>query len=334
MSIDGEAATPVAGPRCSQLAADLGEPLAGTAPVAQGWLVIEQPGPWGRAALLESRLPEGVGTALTQHAADSGTTVVLVRRPGRSADADAATGGVSRRFWVAHTSPGGVFMRGGDVDDVRDLLTIDLRAVARGELPPMGRRDAEPLLLVCTNAKRDACCALLGRPLAADLSAAVAAPDRVWESSHLGGHRFAPTALLLPWGTVHGGLDLTRASALLDEAAQGRLLLNGYRGRTALRRWMQAAEIAVRESEGILELHALQTLRVTPTGTVVPPPTGVPSTPAPDAGEAEVRHVDGRTWRVAVRRATLPARPESCGADPVESDTFLAGAPEPAPAWR
>ena len=32
-------------------------------------------------------------------------------------------------------------------------------------------------------------------------------PDEVWECTHLGGHRFAPTALVLPTGYSYGRLD-------------------------------------------------------------------------------------------------------------------------------
>ena len=42
--------------RCSFAADERGDPLAGTASPALGFLLIEQPGPWGRLALTDSRL--------------------------------------------------------------------------------------------------------------------------------------------------------------------------------------------------------------------------------------------------------------------------------------
>jgi hypothetical protein len=33
---------------CSDISSALSEPLAGTAPEAACWVVLEQPGPWGR----------------------------------------------------------------------------------------------------------------------------------------------------------------------------------------------------------------------------------------------------------------------------------------------
>ncbi len=262
----------------------------------------------------------------------TGTTVLLARKPGRAAAPVDA--GPARRFWLAHTTPGGVRMRSGVVDDVRDLLELDLRATARGELPPLGRKTTEPLLLVCANAKRDACCALLGRPLAAELAADPALADVVWESSHLGGHRFAPTSLLLPWGTSYGRVDHSGISAALEEARAGRASLMGYRGRTALRRWLQAAEIAVREAEGVDGIDDLSVLRVTPSGMVVPAPVGTPKAAAPEPAEAEVRHADGRAWRVTVTRSVIPPRPESCGGELVAGESYATSWPVALPPWR
>ena len=69
----------------------------------------------------------------------------------------------------------------------------------------------EPLLFLCTNGGRDRCCALFGRGLFDEL-----ADPRVWECSHLSGHRFAPTAVRLPDLTVFGRLDPATAREALD----------------------------------------------------------------------------------------------------------------------
>ena len=86
------------------------------------------------------------------------------------------------------------------------------------ELPTAAARPGDPLpgvpappaLLVCTHAERDPCCGTDGRALV-DALAAAGVPD-VWECSHLGGHRFAATALVLPTGYLYGHLDSTARS--------------------------------------------------------------------------------------------------------------------------
>ena len=319
--------------RCSTLARAAGEPLAGSAPRARAWLVLEQPGPYGFSALTTSHLPEPVRAVLGALPKDSGTTVVLARRVGRHADDHVVTG--PRRFWFAHVSPGGVRMRSGLIDDA-ELLRPDLAdvltAASRGELPPWGTRGTDPLLLVCTNARRDICCALEGRPVAESLAADPAYAARVLEVSHLGGHRFAPTALLLPSGHAFGRLDAASARAVLDGATDGEMGAPAHhRGRTSLPQPAQAAETAVRAATGIRGLDDLDALRVVDGRAV---PAGLRWSGEDGIAEVEVRHRDGRAWRVEVVRTTLPEpKPESCGKAAVDAHVWVAGAPERLPDW-
>ncbi|HEY1135329.1 MAG TPA: hypothetical protein VGE77_12220, partial [Nocardioides sp.] len=50
--------------RCTALSAAAGEDQAGTAPTEGTWLLVEQPGAWGRKALRESDLPAEVAALL------------------------------------------------------------------------------------------------------------------------------------------------------------------------------------------------------------------------------------------------------------------------------
>lgn len=325
---------PAADARCSVLSAEVDEPLIGSAPRARAWLVLEQPGPYGFSALTESHLPEEVRAALGGLPKTSGTTVLLARQVGRHADDH--TQSRERRFWFAHTSPGGVRMRTGILDDA-DLLRPDLAELlagaARGELPPWGARSTEPLLLVCTNARRDICCATVGRPVAEALAADPAYAGSVLEVSHLGGHRFSPTALLLPSGHAFGRLDIASAREVLDRARDGRLGAPAtYRGRTALAQPAQVAELAVRSAESVWGLDELDVLRRVDDKAVP-----VPLRWGDDVErlEAEVRHVDGRAWTVALEPGTLAEiRPESCGKSAVPAVVWRAGQPMATTAWR
>jgi hypothetical protein len=318
--------------RCSTLSQD--EPLIGTAPRARAWLVLEQPGPYGFHALTESHLPERVRTALGALPKDSGTTVLLARRVGRHADTHDDAG--SRRFWFAHSYPGGVRMRAGRLEDA-DLLRPDLAdtlaTAADGPLPPWGTTTREALLLICSNSRRDICCAVKGRPVAEALAADPGYSARVLEVSHLGGHRFSPTALLLPWGHCFGRLDADAARAVLDAADRGRLApLHHHRGRASASQPAQVAAHAVRLREGIDGLDDLDALRRIGERAV---PAGLRWQGDDDGvAEVEVRHRDGRSWHVVVRRTTLtPARPESCGKASVEPHVWRADPPVTVAGW-
>ena len=92
---------------------------------------------------------------------------------------------------------------------------------------------------MCTNGKRDQCCAVRGRPVAAAVSTAT--DWDTFECSHLGGHRFAATVLLLPSGDMFGWLDPESAPKILQRFDAGQLVLSHYRGRCGQPIAVQAA---------------------------------------------------------------------------------------------
>ncbi|MGH3326450.1 MAG: sucrase ferredoxin [Streptomycetales bacterium] len=297
---------------CSRRSRELGESLVGTAPVARTWLLLEQPGPWGRKALAESHLDRALGARLAAAAEQAGVRVLLIRRPGRHPDLHLPR---PRQVYVAHTSPRASRLTGLTVDDPKVLLDLDFPALARGVAPRDGgtgaraaRAEPEPLFLICTNARRDRCCALLGRPAASALAQRYG--SRVWESTHLGGHRFAPTGLLLPYGLAYGRLSAESARMAVEASRAGRVELHGYRGRSTWERPGQAAEIAVRRLTGVVALDALDVRTIRTAG----------------AGgyHVEVTHVDGRSWRVQLRlRTGLDVRPESCDVHPTHPESYV-----------
>lgn len=304
------------------------EPLAGTAPQRRVWLIIEQPGAWGQDALRESELPAGFGAELADTVTDPEIGIALARRPDLASHERRSTR--RRRLWLAHTSPGGVRMRAGSLDDIRDVLRWDWAAIKRGELPPVGRRSADPALFICTNGKKDLSCALLAREIVDELRPDPELTGQVYESSHLTGHRFAPTALLLPWGYVYGRLDVPLTRELLSRAWSGQLLNSNLRGRTCLPAWAQAAEIGVRNAEGIESVDALDVV-------VLRNERTLPWTIASEimAGDGiEVRHADGRSWQVSVEQVQLAPRMVSCGKDPEPGKSWQVSAVTAADRWH
>ncbi|MEU0411608.1 sucrase ferredoxin [Streptomyces griseorubiginosus] len=286
---------------CTTVSHDLDEPVSGTAATARTWLLLEQPGPWGAKALTSSHLDPALGRALEAAAKDTGVRVALIRRPGRHADSGTPT---VRQVYAAHTTPGNVWLHGARTHDPRDLLDLDLAALGRGDHTTFdsalrGRpHTGDPLALVCTNGKRDRCCALLGRPLAAELAAS--GVEGVWEVTHLGGHRFSPTLLVLPYGYAYGRAEAHTVKQVLHSVQEGRIVVEGCRGNSAWERPGQAAELAVRTTVGEYAAEAL---------TVVRTDGGAPH------WEVTVAHADGRHWLVLVAQtASLPPRAESCGA--------------------
>ncbi|MGP4016307.1 sucrase ferredoxin [Saccharopolyspora sp. 5N708] len=290
---------------CAGLSEAFAEPLAGTAAVARSWLCLEQRGPWGYNALVQSHLDRELGRALAARGEQHRVRVQLIRHPGRHAD---RSGDRPRRVFLAHTGPGASWLRETTITDPAELLDLDFARIAAGHHDDWGHPVTDPLLLVCTNGRRDRCCALLGRELINELAGRH--DGAIWECSHIGGHRFAPAAVLLPSGYTYGRLTAQTADAVLSCAAAGKVVLDNCRGRSSWTRAGQTAELAVREHIGE---YLVDALRVT--------------SEAEETEQIAVTHQDGRRWQVAVRPRELdPPRANSCGKAAIRPTAFVAEA--------
>ena len=213
--------------RCSFAAEARGDPLVATAPHAEGFLLIEEEGAWGRDALRDCRLDPEVTAALRDWASRSSLRMLLIRPPERSRSPR------GRRWAVVDSRPGSESIRWGALDTERDLLDIP-----HGRAPT--ERLDEPWYLVCTHGRHDVCCALKGRPTAAALAAL--RPGAVWHCSHVGGDRFAANVLVLPHGLYYGRVLPQDGPSLIAAQERGEVMIELLRGRTMLTVQRQAAQ--------------------------------------------------------------------------------------------
>ena len=223
---------------CSLRAERRGESMLGTAFETPRLLLVEQPGPWGAAALRESRFDPRVAEALEDAAKHEDVRVQVVRSPGRHRTND------SRTWMFADCRDGQAGLRWGSFAADADLLDLPLDGSA-------GTPDPDPLYLVCVHGSRDRCCAERGRSVAAALAAL--RPGRVWESSHLGGHRFAANVLALPAGLLYGRVLASDAALFVDATEADEVLARSVRGQVGVPAVAQAAlafgyeQLALRE---------------------------------------------------------------------------------------
>ncbi len=293
---DAELQDPAAqGPRCSDAARERRDPMLGTAPTQRRFLLVEQESGWAYDGFPSTPLPDDVKAEVLERAAALDVRVMLIRRPGRQSSSVC----YMRSWCVVDTqAPRGHRVTWGTFAYPAELLAgLDrLEQLARWEEEgtdpastgvPGG--DDEPLVLVCTHGRKDVCCALRGRPVAA--ATAERRPEQTWECSHTGGDRFAANIVLLPDGATYGGLDVDLAGRVLEAHEQGRPETAYLRGAAGRPRPVQAAVVAVHDQLGPL-----------PWGSVVPTSTE-PLDPAEgDAAATRVRLRldDGREVEVDV----------------------------------
>lgn len=216
--------------------------MLGTAAPAGGFLLIEQPGGWGRQALTQSGLDREVGRAVSDRAIVRGLRAMLIRRPGRHAPP-------KRRRWALVSSRAGRELAWwGDFGADEELLGLPLDGT-------VGEPSYDPFFLVCTHGRHDTCCAVEGRPVAAALRRL--RPGAVWECSHVGGDRFAANVVAMPHGVYYGRVGVSDAAALVEAHDRGEVLPHLLRGRSTTVPAAQAALAHVAGQLGVVGLDAL-----------------------------------------------------------------------------
>jgi hypothetical protein len=277
-------------------------------------VLFEQPGPWGYRALGESRLDPVVAGHLRRARRRLGVRVLLIRRPDRPL---LPGGPAGRHLFLIHSGPGRPWIRHLALAEPAEIEAVDLEPLGRGAPPDAGEPWPGPLFLVCTNGRRDPCCAERGRPLAGRL--AEARPDDTWECTHIGGDRFAATLVAFPHGIYYGRVEPQHGVRIAEAYAAARIDLSAFRGRSCMPFAAQAADAHLRRAHG---LDGVDDLRL----------TGVRDRGARTL-EARFASADGRFFAAVVRVSDrAPARPFTCrSAEPAsppayEVEEIVAGA--------
>lgn len=224
--------------RCAGFARSENLVPAGTAGSTRGFAVVELPLPWPR----EITDHPAVAPARAALAASGVRVQALVPGPASTPQ---------RRHLLWLTRPPGGFDRytatpltvtDADLPGALERLAAvagddpaaalgDPAAGAGSSESPIGPHDRH--VLVCAHGRRDACCGRFGTRLSAALPG-LGAGVHLWRTSHTGGHRFAPTALLLPEGTAWAYLDVDTLSAIADRTLGPDIAARLYRGCTGL----------------------------------------------------------------------------------------------------
>ena len=210
--------------RCSAWARDVELSPIATVGSYRGYLLVESPLPWPKdvgeiPALsgLSARLgPAGIRLqALVPESPEAAQTdyrVVL-----HASDPAAAGFGGYHRLQT---------QVGSSVENAVDRLLAAADDPVASTLSNPGTD-----LLVCTHGRRDVCCGSRGTDLALRLAAGgVPAGVRLARTSHTGGHRFAPTFLVLPQGTGWAFAEVDLVYRVLDRSVPFTEVAAHYRG--------------------------------------------------------------------------------------------------------
>lgn len=218
---------------CAEQSRQSGVDIVGTASEHQVYVAIECPPPWESYDLDSKGIPEdlrALGEEIyddydryqtrfllihnDQFSQENLTRTLVFRKP-----SGFATAYEKQEFHLE------------SIDEVAPLV----RQVVMGE-----PGDATPVevpsrdLLVCTHGSRDRCCSRFGAPIYHQARKLVAElgleHTRIWQSSHIGGHRMAPTAIDFPSARYYGYLDADSLKSVLTHSGDIHCLETIYRG--------------------------------------------------------------------------------------------------------
>ena len=196
------------------------ESLHATASRVDTWILIEYRGLWAHDAVDGSTLSGALKAHLVaERVRLPHARILFVRRSERRS-------GDGLLAFFARSTPSERELRCIELERHDDLIGLDLATA--------GRSVDHPLFLVCTHGKHDRCCAKFGRPLY-DAVREQVEDGWVWQSSHVGGDRFAGNVVVLDDGVYYGRVEPSDAWPVVEAALERRVHLPLYRGRSCLR---------------------------------------------------------------------------------------------------
>ncbi|MCU1352170.1 MAG: Sucraseferredoxin family protein [Acidimicrobiales bacterium] len=202
-----------AGVRCAAWARGEGVLPIGTAGTYDGYLLVDLALPWSRDVSEAIEL-----TAVVRRAAELRIRIqaTVPRQP------------ATRRVTLYRRPPGEPFLAMEWTH--RTVAPASLAADALSLLDHGETRAGGSHVLVCTHGRRDTCCGSLGTRLVSDLESSFADPIRVSRTSHTGGHRFAPTFIVLPEATCWAYADLDLVDRVVNRRGPIEDVVDRYRG--------------------------------------------------------------------------------------------------------
>lgn len=292
---------------CAEESRAFDESLAGTFKPADTFFLIESNlpdyGGWGGGAVKAAGNSGEFAPILRHLQMTPRAKILFIRRPQ----------GDAKNFYIALTNQTDPKIYHVALADYSDLLKLDIASLTEEGAPRIGESEMteiDELYTVCTNGRHDPCCAAFGAPVYQAL-ADYAGAERVWQTTHIGGHRMAATLIAFPAGIVYGHLDPIDVESLVMNHRAGFMLTHKYRGRgcyagheldEADHLAAGAAEVFVREKTGKYDIDGLFLSEVNEV----------------DDGQRRVVFSDGNGSRFAAEVGTCMSAPRqtSCGDDP------------------
>ncbi|NEP09619.1 MAG: sucrase ferredoxin [Symploca sp. SIO2C1] len=229
---------------CAEASRQADEDIIGSGTNYSTYILVECPTPWAANAFDSKSLPNNLKTLVEEVKQSQRSIRFLLLAPNKSQPTNGTKvlifeqeqGGLSRGYQKHEFN----------VAQIEQVAGIVEQYLA-GESPDCEEETDETRdILVCTHGSHDKCCARYGNPFYREALKIVAelslSKVRIWQASHFGGHRFAPTAIDFPDGRYYGGLKRDSFISILTRTGDIECLKKVYRGWSILPTSMQVLE--------------------------------------------------------------------------------------------
>lgn len=235
------------GTLCSLDSLEAEEEMFGTATTVETWFVLEYSGRWSGDAFRDSRIPDAVKPSVNGYLETMpNSRLQLVKKQEQDRD------GI--KLFIARSGEKEPSLSEITLGGYEELLDRDMDSIIGSRASEL----SEPLFLICTNGEHDQCCGRFGVPVYLEAAAGMYGGN-TWQSTHIGGHRFASTLVCLPHGLYYGRVrEGARADEIFGEYTNGRIDLESYRGRSCYAAPVQAAEYYLRKETGQRDIDAFR----------------------------------------------------------------------------
>ncbi|MGG6293700.1 sucrase ferredoxin [Leptolyngbya sp. AN02str] len=235
---------------CSVVSKNSGEDPIGTAGTYDHWLIVELALPWTEKSLREDPKVQPIMALIQKMSLEGMKIQALAIAPNQEYSQPGSTRVLYYRRPAKFFAQ---FEKQEFCIPTEMLPALATALLTRSQNLPqfeVYRQETQTIrdLFVCTHGNVDIACARFGYPIYQTLKRDYARHSngklRVWQCSHFGGHRFAPTLLDLPEGRYWGRLEPNVLDTLISRTGSVKDLSPFYRGWAGL---TQLAQIVERE---------------------------------------------------------------------------------------
>ena len=229
---------------CADASHDVLEDKIGSATYYQTYVFIEHPTPWHSQALESPGIPENL-QLLAKELKSSHHSIrfLLMKRNCCLLN--------KRKTVLIYHQGSGDFCGGYQrhefaVEEIEEVGKIVTDFLTGQNLQTIDTHENYQDVFVCVHGSHDVCCAKYGIPFykkaVTHFSSSELKNVRMWQVSHFGGHRFAPTAITFPDGRYYGGLNLESLDSILRRSGSLEIFNQVYRGWSILPYELQVLE--------------------------------------------------------------------------------------------